>query len=119
MPCQVAKAALQQLNADVVHGVTSGTLDIKAISADREAVAAALGGLGGATSDAGEGAQLAVHICTVQDSRLTHMSGKNTCTCEGEGAGTVHIRSENHHHLCACSSCAYVSKPHAVLDMQW
>lgn len=43
---EVAKAALQQLNADVVHGVTSGTLDINAISADREAVAAALGGIG-------------------------------------------------------------------------
>ena len=43
---EVAKAALQQLNADVVHGVTSGALDIGAISADREAVAAALGGLG-------------------------------------------------------------------------
>ena len=52
---QVAKAALQQLNADVVHGVTSGTLDIRAISADREAVAAALGGLGGAASEAGGG----------------------------------------------------------------
>ena len=44
---EVAKAALQQLNADVVHGVTSGTLDINAISADREAVAAALGGIAG------------------------------------------------------------------------
>jgi hypothetical protein len=43
---EVAKAALQQLNADVVHGVTSGALDINAISADREAVANALGGLG-------------------------------------------------------------------------
>ena len=53
-PEQVAKAALQQLNADVVHGVTSGTLDIKAISADREAVSAALGGLGGG-ADAGGG----------------------------------------------------------------
>ena len=47
----VAKASLQKLNADVVHGVTSGSLDIEAIAADREAVAAALGGLG---SEGGE-----------------------------------------------------------------
>lgn len=38
-----AKAALQKLNTDVVHGVTTGTLDVAAISADKDAVAAALG----------------------------------------------------------------------------
>lgn len=37
-----AKAALQKLNTDVVHGVTSGNLDVAAISADKDAVAAAL-----------------------------------------------------------------------------
>ncbi len=37
-----AKAALQKLNTDVVHGVTSGNLDVAAISADKDAVQAAL-----------------------------------------------------------------------------
>lgn len=37
-----AKAALQKLNTDIVHGVTSGNLDVVAIAADKDAVAAAL-----------------------------------------------------------------------------
>ena len=37
-----AKAALQKLNTDVVHGVTSGNLDVAAIAADKDAVQAAL-----------------------------------------------------------------------------
>jgi hypothetical protein len=37
-----AKAALQKLNADVVHGVTVGQLNIEALAADKDAVAAAL-----------------------------------------------------------------------------
>ncbi|KAK9904112.1 hypothetical protein WJX75_004853 [Coccomyxa subellipsoidea] len=52
-----AKAALQKLNTDVVHGVTTGTLDVAAISADKDAVAAALGvsmGPGGGTASSFE-----------------------------------------------------------------
>ncbi len=35
--------ALQQLNTDVVHGVSSGNLNVEAIAQDNHAVQAALG----------------------------------------------------------------------------
>lgn len=38
----LAKAALQKLNADVVHGITVGQLDIEALAADKDAVTATL-----------------------------------------------------------------------------
>ncbi len=37
-----ARAALQKLNTDIVHGVTTGNLDVVTIAADKDAVAAAL-----------------------------------------------------------------------------
>ena len=39
-----AKVALQKLNTDVVHGVSSGNLDVDAIALDNREVQAALGG---------------------------------------------------------------------------
>ena len=39
-----AKVALQKLNTDVVHGVSSGNLDVDAIALDNRDVQAALGG---------------------------------------------------------------------------
>ena len=39
-----AKVALQKLNTDVVHGVSSGNLDVDAIALDNRDVQSALGG---------------------------------------------------------------------------